>query len=87
LAATGLEVAESKFGRVVERLAGRIAECGALLGDARLIQHFFGIEHGFLGRLQHRIHAAQDAHGQDHVRVLAALEKVTQDVVGDAPDE
>ena len=40
-----------------------------------------------LGRLEHRVHAPDDAHRQDHVRVLAALEEVAQDVVGDAPDE
>jgi hypothetical protein len=40
-----------------------------------------------LGRLEHRVHAPDDAHRQDHVGVLAAPEEVAQDIVGDAPDE
>ena len=87
LAAAGLEIAQRELRRVVERLASGIAERGALLGDARLVEHLLGFEHRLLGRLQHRVHAADDAHRQDHVRVLAALEEVAQDIVGDAPDE
>jgi len=30
--------------------------------------------------------AAPDAHGQDDIRVLAALEQVAEHVIGDAPD-
>jgi hypothetical protein len=40
-----------------------------------------------LVRLQHGVHAPQHAHRQDDVGVLAALEEVAQDVVGNAPDE
>ena len=87
LAAAGLEVAQGELRGVVEGLAGGIAERGALLGDARLVEHLLGLEHLLLGRLEHRVHAPDDAHRQDHVRVLAALEEVAQDVVGDAPDE
>ncbi|WDT81347.1 MAG: hypothetical protein MPW14_06270 [Candidatus Manganitrophus sp.] len=46
-----------------------------------------GVEHRLLGRLEHGIQPAQHGHRQDHVAVLAALEEVAQDVVGDAPDE
>ena len=53
----------------------------------RLVEHLLGVEHLLLGRLEHRVHAPDDAHRQDHVRVLAALEEVAQDIVGDAPDE
>ena len=52
-----------------------------------LVEHRLGLEHCRLGGLEHCVHAPQDAHGQDHVGVLAALEQVAQDVVGDAPDE
>ena len=87
LAAPGLEVAQGEFGGVVEGLAGGGGEGGALLGDARLVEHLLGFEHGLLRRLQHGIHAAQDAHGQDDIGILAALEQVAEHVVGDAPDE
>ena len=87
LAAAGLQVAQCELRSVVERLSRRVAERGALLGDARLVEHLLGVEHRLLGRLQHGIHAPDDAHRQDHVRVLAALEEVAQNVVGDAPDE
>ena len=33
------------------------------------------------------VEAADDAHREDDVGVLAALEKVAEDVVGDAPEE
>ena len=87
LAAAGLEVAQGELRGVVEGLARGVAERGALLGDARLVEHLLGVEHLLLGRLEHRVHAPDDAHRQDHVRVLAALEEVAQHVVGDAPDE
>ena len=87
LAAAGFEVAQGELGGVVERLAGGGGEGGALLGDARLVEHLLGFEHGLLRRLQHGVHAAQDAHGQDDVGIFAALEQVAEHVVGDAPDE
>ena len=83
LAATGLEVAQRELRGVVESLPRGVA----LLGDARLVEHFFGLKHLPLGRFEHRIHAPDDAHRQDDVRVLASLEEVAQNVVGDAPDE
>ena len=87
LAAAGLEVAQGELRGVVERLAGGITERRPLFGDARLVKHFLGLEHILLGRLEHRVHAPDDAHRQDHVRVLTTLEEVTQNVVRDAPDE
>jgi len=87
LAATGFHVAQGEPGRVVKRLAGGSAQGGALLGDAGFIEHLLGFEHRFLGRLQHRIHAAQNEHGQNNVRVFAALEQIAQHVIGDAPDK
>jgi len=87
LAAARPEVAQGELRGVVERLAGGIAQGGALLGDAGAVEHLLRVEHMRLGRLEDRVHAPDDAHGQDHVGVLAALEEVAQHVVGDAPDE
>ena len=87
LAAAGFEVAQGELRGVVERLARGGGERGALLGDAGLVEHLLGFEHGLLRRFQHGVHAAQDAHGQDDVGIFAALEEVAQHVVGDAPDE
>ena len=87
LAATGFEVAQSKLGSVVERLAGGVAQGGALFGDARLVEHLLGFEDCFLRRFKDGIHAAQNAHGQDDVRIFAALEQVAEHVVRDAPNE
>ena len=36
---------------------------------------------------EHRVRAPDDARGQSHIRLVAAFEKVAQDIVGDAPDE
>jgi len=58
-----------------------------LFDDTSLIEHLFGLENGLLGRFQDGIHAAQDAHGQDDIGVLAAFEEVAENVVGDPPDE
>ncbi len=76
LAATGFEIAKGKLGSVVERLARGRRESGALFGDASLVEHLLGFEDGLLCRLKHSVHAAQDAHGQDNVRIFAALEQV-----------
>ena len=87
LAAPGLQVPQGEFGSVVKRLPGGGREGSALLGDARLVEHLLGFEHGLLRRLQHGIHPAQDAHGQDDIGVFAALEQVAENVVSDAPNE
>ena len=88
LAGAVSQIAQRELRGVVERLAGRLAErlrpgwrCSALSSD---VLH---VEHGLLGRLEHRVEAAQDRHRQDDVAVLAAHVQVAQDVVGDAPDE
>ncbi|EXI68515.1 MAG: hypothetical protein AW07_04380 [Candidatus Accumulibacter sp. SK-11] len=87
LAAARLEVAQGETRGVVERLAGGIAECGALCGDARRVEHPARVEHLLLGRFEDGVQPPDDAQRQDHVRVLATLEEIAQDVVGDAPDE
>jgi hypothetical protein len=87
LAPSRPEVTQGELRGVVERLTSGIAQGGALLGDVRLVEHLPGGEHPRLGRLEDGIHAPDDEHRQDHVRVLAALEEVAQDVIGDAPDE
>ena len=87
VATARLQVAQREAGRVVERLAGSVGKCGALLGDARVVEHLLGVEHRLLGGFEHSVHAPQHAHRQDHVGVLATLEQVAQHVVGDAPDE
>jgi hypothetical protein len=57
------------------------------IADLGLVEHGLGFEHLCLGWLEHRIHAPDHAHRQDHIGILAALEQVAQDVVRDAPDE
>lgn len=62
-------------------------ERGGLLGDAGAVEHGLGVEDGLLGGLEDGVHAAEDAHGEDDVWVFAALEKIAEDIVGDAPEE
>src|ERR1017187_8634795 len=87
LAPAGLQIAQGELRRIVEGLTRRIAERGPLLSKAGPVEHLLSLEHRLLGGLQHRIHAPDDAHRQDHIRVLASLEEVAQDIVGDSPDE
>ena len=87
LAGAGPEVAQRELRGVVEGLAGRLPQGLVLVDDARLVERGLHVEHGLLGRLEHRVEAAQDGHRQDDVAVLAADVEVAQDVVGDAPDE
>ena len=54
----------------------RIAKGGALLRNAGLVEDLLGVEHRLLGGLQHGIHAPDDAHRKDHVRVLPTLEEI-----------
>ena len=83
----GSEVSEPEGGRVVEGLAGGLAQRRILVGDAGLVQPGLHAEHRVLRRLQHRIQPADDRHGQDDVAVLAPHVDVAQHVVRDAPDE
>jgi hypothetical protein len=79
--------AQRKTRRVVERLTSGIAERGTLLGNAGLIEHLLGVEHFLFCRLEHRVHAPDDAHGKDHVRILPTLEEIAKHVIGNAPDK
>ena len=87
LAAARFEVAQGKPGCVVEGLTGRGGQGGTLFDNAGLIEHRLGFEHGLFGRFEDGIHAAQDTHGQDDIRIFAASEQVAEYVVGDVPDE
>ena len=87
LAAARFQIAQGKLRGVVEGLASGIAKRRALLGDTAVVEHLLGVEHLLLGRLEHRVHAPDDTHRQDHVRIFAALEEVAQDIISDAPDE
>ena len=87
LGAAGFQVAQGKAGGVVEGLSGSEAQGGGLFGDSRAVEQAPGFQDRLLGRLQHSVQPAEDAHGEDDVRVFAALEQVTEDIVGDAPDE
>ena len=87
LGAAGFEVAEGEAGGVVEDLVGGGGEGGVLFGDFGLVEEGFGFEDGGFGGFENGVHAADDAHGEDDVGVLAAFEKVAENVVGDAPDE
>jgi hypothetical protein len=87
LAAAGLEIAQRELRGVVEGLPAasqRAARCSVMRASSSI---FLVSSTALLGRLQHGIHAPDDAHRQDDVGVLASLEEVAEDIVGDAPDE
>ncbi|BFU91373.1 MAG: hypothetical protein NTAFB01_25600 [Nitrospira sp.] len=86
-AAAGLEIAQSKLRGVVESLARSITERRALLSDACHIEHLLGVQHLLLGRLEHRIHAPDDAHRQNHIRILAPLKQIPKDIIRNTPDK
>ena len=87
LVASRLQIAQRELGRVVEGLARGSAKGSPLLGDQGPVEHRLGFKHLLLRGLQHRIHAPDHAHRQDHVGILAAPEQVAQHVVCDTPDE
>ncbi len=87
LTAPRFEIAQGEARSVVKGLARGIAKRSALLGDARVVENLLGVEHLLLGWFEHRIHAPDDAHRQDDVRIFAALEEVAEHVVGDTPDK
>lgn len=45
MAATRFEIPQREFRCVVECLARSGTQSGALLGDARVVEHLFGVEH------------------------------------------
>ncbi len=87
LAGARAQVAQGEPRGVVEGLAGGLAQGLVLLDDTGAVECGLHVEDGLLGRLQHRVQAAQYGHGQDHVTVLAADVNVAEHVVGDAPGE
>ena len=52
-----------------------------------LVKHLLRFEYGLLRRLKDRIKATDDAHRQDDIGILAALEQVAENIVSDSPDE
>ena len=86
LAARG-QVAEPEGGRVVEGLAGRLAQGLVLVRYAGGVHLLLHAEHRFLCRFQNCVKAADDCHGQDDVAVLASHIDVPQHVVRDTPYE
>jgi hypothetical protein len=46
-----------------------------LLSDTRFVEHILGFEDSLLRRLQHSIQTTQNAHWQNHIRILAAFEQ------------
>ncbi|EXI65746.1 MAG: hypothetical protein AW08_02958 [Candidatus Accumulibacter adjunctus] len=87
LAGAGLEVAQREPGRVVEGLAGRLAQRLVLIGDRRPVERGLHVEHRLLGGFEDGVEPAKHRHRQDDVAVLAADVEVPQNVVGNAPDE
>ena len=85
LTAAGLQIAQRELRGVVERLAGGLGECGTLFGDAGLVALVGAVVATVSRRLKHGVHTADNAHRQDHVRVFAALEQVSENIVGYAP--
>ena len=73
--------------RVVEGLTGSVAKGLFLLGDLGVVEHLFGFENFVFCRLENGVHAAQHAHRQNDVRVLASFKQVAKYIVSNAPDE
>lgn len=87
LAAPRFQITQGEFRGVVKGLSRSAAQGGALLCNASLVQHGFLFKNGFFGRLQHRIHAADNAHGQDHIRVFSPLEQIAQNIICNTPNK
>ena len=81
----GCKVAEPEGRRVVEGLAGGLAQGGILIRNACVVQLGLHAETRVLGRFQNCVEAADDRHGQDDVAVLAPDVDIAQNVVRDAP--
>jgi hypothetical protein len=87
LAGAGAQVSEGEPRGVVERLARRLPQRLVLVDDSRFVQRRLHVEHRLLGRLKHRVQAAEHGHGQDHIAVLSPNIEIPQDIIGDSPDE
>ena len=83
----GGKVAEAEGRGVVEGFAGGLAQRPVLVRYSGAVQLCLHAEHRFFRRLQNRVQAADDRHGQDDVAVLAPHVDVAQHVVCDAPYE
>ena len=69
LLAPGGEIAQAEGGRVIEGLAGRLAERSVLIGDAGPVELTFHLERGLFGRLEYRIQTPNDRHRQNDVSI------------------
>lgn len=81
------ELGEGELGDVVEGLPSRHAQGAVLLRDLVRVEKALALQHRRLGRLQHRIEAAQHGEGQDDIAVLATDIHVAQPIIGNVPDE
>ena len=66
------EVAQRKLRGVIECLPRRLSQRLILMDNASLVECGPKVEHGLLGRLEHRVEPADHRHREDHVAVLAA---------------
>ena len=82
----GEELVEVVAGGVVEREAGRLAELRVEVLELLALELRLALEHLLLGGGEHAVEPPQDRERQDDVLVLAALERVA-DEVRDAPEE
>ena len=72
---------------IIGLLAVHADRRGVVIETGHRIEHLLRFEHGFLCRLEDRIKATDDAHRQNDIGILAALEQVAQNIVSDSPDE
>ena len=81
------KVAEPEERGVVEGFAGGLTQRLVLVRYAGVVQLRLHAEHRFFRRLQNRVQAANDRHGQDDIAVFAPHVDIAQHVVCDAPYE
>ena len=82
----GQELFEIVAGGVVKGEAGGLAKLGVGVFELLVGELVLGFEDLLLGRGQDAVEPPQDRKRQDHVLILAAFERVA-DEVGDTPDE
>lgn len=77
----GGKIVEGKFGSTIEKTGDLV------FGVTILEEVFVGFAHLFVGGFEQEVETAEHHEGEDDAFVVAFVEDVDEDVVGDVPNE
>jgi hypothetical protein len=81
------QVTKCKWRSVVESLTRCLPQCSILIGDFGIVKRLLHVQYCLLCWFENGVKAADNDHGQNNVPILATNIDISENVVGNAPDE